>query len=119
MVMILASTSLLIAFHNRGDTYPIEAKFTDRSPHGIAIVPASGASDPCPNTLGVSGDGGGFNLVPNTYNARVYAQLLNFCIISTSTYTYFLPARTQAELQSFYNAGTAASGLPQVKIFTP
>lgn len=86
-----------------------EARFIDLSPSGLQIVPASCASSPSlfhlqlPPTF----DGKGFYVQPgwseagaNAANAGMYV-----CVTNSSSNTYFIPANSAAELQSFKNVG--------------
>jgi hypothetical protein len=115
-ILVLFSFSLVL-HHSSDPGSTFEAKFTDLSPRGIEIVPASGASDPCPYLLNSTQDRGGFILVPSTNNSTVNDALVAFCVNDSGQSIYFIPLRTHSELQSFYNAGTSPKGLSGVRVF--
>jgi hypothetical protein len=89
----------------------VEVSFTDTSAGGMEIVPASCASAPPPG----SGDGHGYQ-VPTVSGAEIYNQYSYFCITNTSGNTYFVPANTAAEINSFLSV---EGGLPGLSVQNP
>ena len=72
----------------------------------------------CPTSISATSDGGGFHLFANLLNVLANAVSLNFCVSNASSNHYFIPAKTTAELQSFYNAANAGT-LHGVSVFAP
>lgn len=116
-----------------------EVGFTDPSPSGLAILPASGASNPCPEVLNYyDNSGNGFYgsgyklpnqvsqaLVSNVYNANGQnssagsgSQTVQFCVSNGGQYYYFVPASTTIEIGDFYNAASSGS-LPGTSVSCP
>jgi hypothetical protein len=106
-----ASVSLWSSVSPRSIPSPLEAKFTDASPKGLAIVPASGASNPCSNPPTPTADNGGYNLSANQTGVYINSGSLQFCTNNTGTYDYFIPQKTAAELQSFHTASINLAGV--------
>jgi hypothetical protein len=73
----------------------------------------------CPTALPAApSNASAFHLVASLYNQLINAVSLNFCVSNASGNHYFIPAKTNAELQSFYNAasGGRVSG---ISVFAP
>lgn len=82
-----------------------EAQFTDPSPAGMKIVPASCASSPnyYHGSLNATTDNLGYILTPGVSEFGGYARDTSayFCVSNSSGNTYFIPAKTQSEVNSF------------------
>ena len=120
LTLIAFVTFLLVQYPSTGSLNPTEAKFTDASKSGLAIVPASGASNPCPNAIGYAiNNTSGYFLQTQLYTAWIYKVGLEFCVNNNDlSQNYFIPASSTAELQSFYKAGVA-NQIPNVTVFLP
>lgn len=109
-LLVLSATLLLIDQVNlssRKQVSFLEAKFTDASPNGLHIMPASCSSNPSyfHGFLASTNDGGGFRTYPGAVEDGAYAPNAGMyvCVINSSGNAYFIPARSAAELQSFKN----------------
>ena len=71
----------------------------------------AGAISNCPTSLSTTNGGNAFDLLANITNYLINALGFNFCITNTSSGHYFVPSKTAAELQSFYNAIPRLNGI--------
>ncbi len=88
--------------------YTNEAAFADNSASGMFIVPASCPSDPhyaghcsCPELYASSTDGLG-KVVDTGPSRRIREHNYFRCVTNASGGTYFVPAKTAEELNSFF-----------------
>jgi hypothetical protein len=109
-LLVLSATLLLldqVSLSSRKQVSYLEAKFTDASPYGLQIMPASCASNPADfhGFLASSPDGRGYILPPGAGEDGAYAPFAGMyvCANNTTANTFFIPANTAAELQSFKN----------------
>lgn len=137
VIGVLALLVVYVGIQKTSGHISPEVGFTDTAPDGLAILPASGASSPCPATL-PSTDGSGAGgyyanayrlanavsqaMVDNNYNTsgindKYGSNSIVFCITNGGSYYYFVPASTTNEINSFYNA--AQAGLPGVTVSAP
>lgn len=73
----------------------------------------------CPTALGlVSGNSSAFDLIAGIVSRLVSAVGLSFCVSNSGNKHIFIPAKTSAELQSFYNSA-AARKIPNVSVQNP
>jgi hypothetical protein len=79
-----------------------EVTFTDRSPDGLAIMPASCASDPAQfhTSLPATSDGKGYTRAPGTSQRGATKNGVSICTTNTTASTFFIPANTAAEMNS-------------------
>ena len=85
-----------------------EVTFTDASPSGLAILPASCASNPAHfhSNLPTTNDGGGYHTtVAGENQAGATRHGVSVCITNSTGNSYFIPANTAAELTSFAGLG--------------
>ncbi len=105
--------AIVSVFPNKSFT-SVEAKFTDASTGGLAIVPASCPSDPhyagecsgtpCPNSAPTTGDSGGYVVTSGASQNLVNRHGISFCISNAGGNKYFVPANSPTELQRFRDA---------------
>ncbi len=110
-----------------------ETRFVEKSEHGLNIMPASCASSPAyyHADLAATADSKGFvsSSVAGEYGAGTTfgaplctcgadgctpvgcVQSTYVCVTNTTGNTYFIPAKTAAELQAFKNLGSSIPGL--------
>ncbi|HWO07159.1 MAG TPA: hypothetical protein VNM40_01090 [Candidatus Paceibacterota bacterium] len=98
-----------------------ELQFTDPSPAGLHIMPASCASDPTYNHLNLpqTSDGGGYYVntgvveggLTKDFDPSARLDIKYVCVTNNTGSTYFIPATTKAELQTFINLGSSVPNL--------
>ncbi len=122
-LLSIISFALVSDILHLGNPLPVspEAKFSDASPSGLFIVPASCPSSPhfinectCPTAIETPWQAEGL-LLYSAATGYITQQANSICVTHNSGNHYFIPANTTGELQSFYNA---AAGLG-VSVFTP
>lgn len=142
VVGVLVCAIIFLALLQRAGRVSPEVGFTDTTPSGLKILPASGSScaNVCVSYNNRSGQcmsyqntcgsctvqvpygkdqngnymSNAYDLFSNASNENIQAYTLHFCVNNTSGYQYFVPANSQTELQDFYSAG--AAGLPGVNV---
>ncbi|PIR82686.1 hypothetical protein COU20_01125 [Candidatus Kaiserbacteria bacterium CG10_big_fil_rev_8_21_14_0_10_59_10] len=70
--------------------------------HGRVVI--EWTADACPTPLETVAGGLGFRLAAGIADRKLNKHGTNACVSNSGTLTYFIPARTSAELQSFMNA---------------
>ena len=114
LVSLIASLAILSFFNvpaSRPGFVSSEVKFTDSSPGGLQIVPASCASGIYHTALPPNPDG--LSYVTRSPEVEYGADkfLTSVCVTNNTGVTYFVPANTAAEFQSFKAVGTRIPGL--------
>lgn len=88
-----------------------EVTFSDPSPSGLHIMPASCASNYYHTSLPLNPDGLSYvSRTPQTENGADKFST-SVCVTNTNGNTFFVPAKTAAEFLSFKAVGTRIPGL--------
>lgn len=117
---------------NHGYSFSVPSQFRDNAPHSIypyAIDPSGNGNDPllsgapktftcaappvCSTPLNATSDSRGLTLLSSTVNRWLNSLGSSFCISNSSGNSYFIPANTSPELQSFVNAIPGLPGVSQ------
>lgn len=88
-----------------------EVYFTDTSPGGLAIMPASCASSPSYYHYALTVQGAGYSIATGLSEYGAYKHGVYVCVTNTSGSTYFIPANSATELNSFKARSTVIPGL--------
>ena len=105
---LIALASVLGIYSPKGHASP-ELGFTDKTPSGLQILPASGSGTPCSTALPASPTNpNAYALYGGVAQVNINSQTMYFCIDNASIYQYFVPSKSYNELNSFYNAAQGA-----------
>lgn len=123
VILIALATCLLLveafagATTERAKFVSSEVYFSDVSPRGMQILPASCSSSPSSyhGNLTATSDGKGYTSSSGQteYGATKAFGFQSYyvCVTNSSGASYFVPANTAAELQSFINKGSSIPGV--------
>lgn len=87
-----------------------EVRFTDSSRGGLAIMPASCASNPGYYHSNLTVQGAGYSIASGQSEYGAHKNGLYLCVTNTSGVTYFIPANNAVEMNSFRSAASGGTG---------